>query len=136
MNGDKFAAEDARCVACFAGPRIGDRPHQTAKATGLAGEDRHRLAMAADTACVDPRNARFERRIVDQETDFKIVRAVEYQIGPFSKLQDVRVIDVGHDGLNGDLRVDAAEFVGRGNGLGDTGGDVLLVEEHLPLQVV
>ena len=46
------------------------------------------------------------------------------------------VIDVGHERLDRDLRVDLAQLVGRGDGLGQLGGDVVFVEQHLPLQVV
>ena len=56
-------------------------------------------------------------------------------IDALEQRQDVAVIDVGHDRLDLDLRIDPPQFVGSGDGFGQIGGDVVLVEEHLPLQV-
>ena len=49
---------------------------------------------------------------------------------------DVGVVDVGNDGLDGDGGVDPGQLAAGGLGLGQVVGDVLLVEQRLPLQVV
>ena len=88
------------------------------------------------TPRVDPGQAQPHAGVVEQEAGLEVVRAVHGQVGAGQQVQDVVGGDVGHDALDGDLRVDAAQLAPRGLGLGQAVGDVLLVEEPLALQVV
>ena len=94
-----------------------------------------RLSVAADEAAVDPRLVQLHGHVVDQVTHLEVVGAVEDQIGVLGQFEDVGPIDVGDDRLDVNRRVDGREFSRGGLGLGQVLGDVLLVEEHLPLQV-
>src|SRR5262249_20740297 len=91
--------------------------------------------MAADAAAVDPRLVQLDRRIVDEITDLEIISAIEDEVGVLDQLDDVGVVDVGDNRLDVNAGVDGPEFAGGRLGLGQVLGDIVLVEEHLALQV-
>ncbi len=110
--------------------------HQAAQAGGFAGQDGHRLPFGPQAAAVDPGNPALQGDVVEQHAGFEIVGAVEDHVDALGQIHDVGVIDVGDQRLDRDLRVDFSQLGRRGNGLGQAGCDVVLVEQHLPLQVV
>ena len=128
--------DDAGRVA--GGRRAGRRGfgHQAGEAGRFAGQNRHRLPFGADAAAVDPRLAVFHGEIVEQEPRGEVVGAVDDHVHVAGQLRDVEVRDIGNDRLDFDFGIDAAQFVGGGDGLGQPVGHVLLVVQHLALQVV
>src|SRR5262249_37677255 len=55
--------------------------------------------------------------------------------GAADQLLNVRRVDVGDYRLDGDLGVDAAQLLGRGDSFWQIAREVVLVEEHLALEV-
>ncbi len=129
-------ADDAGGVA--GGVHFGGRGffEYAAEAWGFAGEDGHHEAGGADDGAVDPGAVGLDGQVVDEEAGFEVVGAVEEELGAVGEAFDVGVVDVEDVGLDGDARIDAAEFFGGGDGLGALGGDVVFVEEDLALEVV
>ena len=100
-----IVAEDAGAVAgwrCARRRRLG---HQAAQAGRLAGNDRQRLAFRRQAAAIDPGNAELDGGIVEQESRFKIVGAIDEAIDAVEQPLDVGVIDVGDDGVDFDLEL-------------------------------
>ena len=90
----------------------------------------------ADHPAEDPGLVQLHRRVVDQVAGLEVVGPVEDQVGVGDEVEDVGVVDVGDDRLDRHRRVDLPELPRGGLGLGQVGGDVVLVEEDLPLEVV
>ena len=59
-----------------------------------------------------------ERDVVEQHAGFEIVGAVENDVDAVGQLADIRVIDVGHQRLDRDLRIDLSQLGRRGDRLG------------------
>ena len=78
----------------------------------------------------------FDTGIVDEKTCLKVVRTIQNQVHVADHPLNVIRVDVGHDGFHFHLRVHLPQLFGSGDRLGQVPGDVLLVEENLPLQVV
>ena len=117
-------------------PGGGGFGHQAAEAGRFAGQDRQRLAFGAQAAAVDPRNAELDGRVVEQEPRLEIVGAIDQAIDAVQQPLDVRVIDIGDDRFDFDLGIDLRQPILGRDRLGQAGGHVVLVVEHLPLQVV
>jgi len=91
--------------------------------------------VRADASGVDPGEVSFEGEIVDEETGFEVVSAVEEEVDVLGELQDVFGRDVGDDGFEAAGRIDACEFVCGGDGFGELGAEVVFIEEDLTLEV-
>lgn len=110
--------------------------HYAAQAWRLAGNDRHGLADAADSSTVDPGLVQLDRCIIDQVADFEVIGAIKHQVDILHEVEDVGMVDIGHDGFDRDLGVNAAELAGSSLCLGNTCCDIIFIEENLPLQVM
>ena len=109
---------------------------QAAQARGFAGQDRHRLAFGTHTAAVDPGDPELDGGVVQQEPGLEVVRPVYDDVDIVQPAADRRGGHIRHDRFDLDLRVDLAELRGRGHRLGQTGRDIFLVVQHLPLEIV
>ena len=128
--------QDAGGVAGGRGARWWRVIHQAAETRGLARHDGHRLTLAAEAAAVDPWDSALQCNVVEQHARFEVVGAVEDDVDAVGQFHDVGIVDVGYQRLDGDLGIDFGELRGGGNRLGQLGGDVLFVEQDLPLEVV
>ena len=108
----------------------------TAEAGGQAGDDRHRLADAANRSAIDPGFVQLDGRIVDQVAHLEVVGAIKHEINILHEIDDVGVIDIGHDRFDGNFRVDTTELVGGSLGLGQIASDIIFIEEYLSLEVM
>ena len=106
-----------------------------ARAGPRVGEDRHRHAAGGDRAAVDVRQAVFHREVVEQEPRLEIVETVEDDVAALGETLGVAVIEVIDVGVDHDIGVDPRDLGAGGLGLGHFPLDVLLVEEHLSLEV-
>ena len=120
------------------GERAGRRllREYAAQARGLARHNRERHPVTGDRALINPRDIVLDARIVDEEARLEIVRPVKHEVRARDQLFDILCVDIGHDALDLDRRVDAAQFLRGGNRLGHPARDIVFVEEHLALQVV
>src|SRR5262249_16688969 len=126
-------------ASCLAGSSLtGGRGglEDAAEARGIAGKDRHGLAVAADAPAVDPRLAELHRRVVDQVANLEIVGPVEDQVGVFHQCQNVGAVDVGDNRLDVDAGIYRAQLASGRLGLGEVFRNIVLVEKHLALKVV
>src|SRR5258705_9712187 len=104
--------------------------------TGRRGRTNgHGQAVTGDTGGVDPGPAGFHGNIVDQETSFEIVGAIEEQIDSTEKCFRIARAEIGDDPFDGHGRIDRAQLALRGDGLWKDVESVGLIEEGLPLQV-
>src|SRR6266849_761912 len=74
--------EDANRVARFFQARRAAGFEQTSKTSGTLWPNCKGQAIAGDSSGVNPRSTRLNRKIVDQKTRFKIVRAIQDQRKP------------------------------------------------------
>src|SRR5205823_4926833 len=98
--------QDAGGFASAAFARRRGRLEDAAQARRLTRQDRHRLAVAANAAAVDPRLIQFHSGVVNQVADLEIIGAVENQIGVVDQLGNIRPVDVGDDRLDVDGGID------------------------------
>jgi len=108
---------------------------KTGKTGCYAGTNSHGQPITGDGSGVDPRPAGFDGNIVDQETSFEIVSAVQEQIDAIEKCFRVAGAEIGHDPFDGHGRIDGAKLTLRGDGLWEDVESVGFIEERLPLQV-
>ena len=94
------------------------------------------MAFGADAAAIDPRDAELRRRVVQKKARFEIVGAVDDEVDAVAQARDVVGPDIGDDRFDLDLGIDGAELFGGGDRFGQVRGNVGLIEEHLPLQVI
>ena len=78
----------------------------------------------------------FERRFVQQKPRLEIIGAVENHVAAVAQPEDVARFNVGDDRLDFDRAVDLSQFLRRRHGFGECRGDIGLVVQHLPLQIV
>ena len=105
------------------------------QAGGFTGEDVQGDSVAGHGGGVDPGTLLAHGVVVEQVAGFKVVGAVEDEIGVFQKILAVirrKVFDVG---LDGDGGVDLLQLAVGGDGLGQRLGGIALVEQDLALQV-
>jgi tetratricopeptide (TPR) repeat protein/predicted Ser/Thr protein kinase len=129
-------AQDARRVARRRAPRRGQVRHHAPEAGALPGDHREHHPVAPHAAAVHPRLPELHARVVEEEPRLEVVGAVEHKVGVGDEPFDVPRVHVGHARLDGDVAVDLRELRRGGRGLRQVRAHVLLVEEHLALEVV
>ena len=76
-----------------------------------------------------------DRVVVEQEPRLKIVGAVDDHVDALGQLGQVRVVHVSNDRFDHDRGIYPTEFLGRGDRFGKLSGNVVFVEQDLPLQI-
>ena len=121
QRGDQIddGTEDSDSVAGFlyASGRIGTF-EQASEAWGRARKNGHGEAIAGDGGGVDPGLRGSDGEIVDEETRFEVVSAVEDEVETAQEFRDVPRVDVGDQTFDGDGGVDAAQLALGGYGFG------------------
>ncbi len=92
-------------------------------------------ACGADGRAIDIRDPSFHGQVVGQVTRFEIVEPVDHDIDAVREALDVRVVDVIDDRGHPDVGVGPGDTSLRGLRFRQSIGDVLLIEQHLALQV-
>ncbi len=128
--------DDARRVAGGARARRGHLPEEAADAGRLAGNDGLAHAVAGDRPGVNPGDVMFETGIVEQIARLEIVRAVHHQRRSFDEPLNIFGVDIGHDAFHLDVGVHSSQLPFGGDGFGQIVGQILLIKEQLPLEVV
>ena len=102
---------------------------------GGVGQDGECRADRAHGSAVYVRNAVFNREIVGQVPRLEVIQAVDENVNAGCVSSDVAVVEIVDDRRHSHLGIDARDPAPGGFGLRHRVGDILLVEQYLPLQV-
>jgi hypothetical protein len=100
-----------------------------------AGTDGQRDPVTGNGRGVNPGAGKLDGQVVDEQTGFKVVGAVEDKVKAREKFLHVAGMEVGHDTLDGNGRIDGVEFAFGGDGFREGIARVGFIEEDLTLQV-
>ena len=101
----------------------------------MTGENRHGEAIAGDGGGVDPGACGDHGKIINEESRFKIVGAIEEKIERTKEFAHIGRAEVGDDPFHSDAGIDGAQLLLRGNRFGQGFLGVGFIEEGLTLQV-
>lgn len=138
QRGDEIddRAEDANGVAGFLHAGEGFRgAEETSETGGIAGENSHGEAVSGDSGAVNPWAVGLDGEIVDQETGFEIVGAVENDVEALEQFGGVFRIEIGDDSLDGNGGIDGFELAFGGDGFGEGVAGVIFIEQGLALKI-
>ena len=132
------AVQDTSGVAGFlesqaAGPAF--RFEEAGEAGSFAGADRERDAITGNSGGVNPGNAERDGRIIHKEARFEVVGSIENHIEASEQIASILRIQIGDDGLDGEIRMYGPEAALGGDGFWQRVARVGLLEERLPLQI-
>ena len=121
--------EDADGVAGFfdASGSVRDF-EQTGQTRGTAGADGQGDAVAGNGCGINPGTIVFNRVVVEQETRFEIVGAVEKKVEAGEKLLGVLRGEIGDDAFDGDGGIDGAKLLLGGDCFGQGLASVGFIE--------
>ena len=101
----------------------------------MAGKNRHGEAIAGDGGGIDPGACGVHGKIIDEESRFKIVGAIEENIERTKEFAHVARAEVGDDPFHSDTGIDGAQLLLRGKRFGQGFFGVGFIEKRLALQV-
>lgn len=127
-------AEDADGVAGFLEAGL-LRIHEAGEARRGSRADGHREAVAGDGGGVNPGLVILDGKVVDQETRFEIVGAIEDEIEAGKQVGGVARREVSDDAFHGDTGIDGAELALGGDSLWERGDGIGFVKESLALKI-
>ena len=99
------------------------------------GQDGERRADRADRAPVDVRNSVLDSEIVHQITRLEVVETIDEDVDTLRMQRNVAVAQIIDHRCDADVGIDQGDSAPGGFGLGDGVGNVLFVEQYLPLKV-
>ena len=127
-------AEDADGVAGFLEACL-LRIHEAGEARRGSGADGHREAVAGDGGGINPGLVILDGKVVDEETCFEIVGAIEDEIEAGEQVGGVARREVSDDAFHGDTGIDGAELALGGDSLWERGDGIGFVKESLALKI-
>jgi len=128
-------SQNANGIAGFFQTRRPASFDQASQTSRLVWPNRKRNAVTGNRRGINPGNARLNRKIIHQKTRFKIIRAIQDQRKPGQQFLRVPGIQICHDSLNLDLRIQRAKLAFRRNRFRQRFPCIAFIEKYLPLQV-
>ncbi len=132
--------EDARGFAGWLGPWRGRGIQKATQAWGFSGDEHRGHALGPDGARIDIGDRVHHREVVDEQAGFKVVCAVEEDVGfTESAIENdtlgVVTAKVGDDGVDLDLGIDFGQAVAGSLGFGTLVLRIGIGEEGLAVEV-